>query len=132
MEFPKRGVEVRELLHQAMLANRWDRISRQEDAAGTIAGIDWTVRLEYTRLGTMTGTLQIGATVNDGESVALDQLAQWTNQAIQVALSLISMFRNCVMLWCSLWLFRSWGKSFFPVPAGTRSKTRPCSSRAGF
>ena len=40
---------------------------------------------KYTQLGTMTGSLQIGATVNDGESVALDQLAQWTKHPIQVA-----------------------------------------------
>ena len=48
------------------------------------------------------------------------------------ALSLISMFQNCATLWCSLWLFRSWGKSFPPVSAGTRSKTRPGRPRAGF
>ena len=35
------------------------------------------------------------------------------------------MFQNCVLLRCSLWLFRFQAKSFFPVPAGTRSKTRP-------
>ena len=52
-----------------------------------VVAIRWhpEAQLKYTRLGTMTGTLQIGATVNDGESVALDQLAQRTNQAIQVA-----------------------------------------------
>ena len=33
----------------------------------------------------MTGSLQVGATVNDGESVALDHLAQWTTRSIQVA-----------------------------------------------
>ena len=48
------------------------------------------------------------------------------------SLSLKPMFQNCVVLWCGLWLFRSWGKSFFPVPAGTRSETRPCSPKAGF
>ena len=48
------------------------------------------------------------------------------------SLSLISMFQNCAMLWCSLWLFRSWGKSFSPVSAGTRSRTRPGRPRAGF
>ena len=47
-------------------------------------------------------------------------------------LSLISMFQNCAMFQCSLRLFRSWGKSFSPVPAGTRSKTRPRRLRAGF
>ena len=47
-------------------------------------------------------------------------------------LSLVSMFQNCAMLWCSLWLFRSWGKSFSPVSAETRSKTRPRRPRAGF
>ena len=49
-----------------------------------------------------------------------------------VPLSLVSMFQNCAVLQCSLWLFRSWGKSFSPVPAGTRSKTRPRRLRAGF
>ena len=49
-----------------------------------------------------------------------------------VALSLISMFQNCVMLRCGLWLFRSWCKSFLSVPAGTRSKTWPRRPRAGF
>ena len=47
-------------------------------------------------------------------------------------LSLVSMFQNCAMLRCSLWLFRSWGKSFFPAPAGTRSETWPRRPRAGF
>ena len=52
-----------------------------------VVAIQWhpEMQMKYTRLGTMSGTLQIGATVNDGESVAQDQLAQWTNQAIQVA-----------------------------------------------
>ena len=44
----------------------------------------------------------------------------------------ISMFQNCVMLQCSLWLFRSCGKSFSLDPAGTRSKPRPTRLRAGF
>ena len=47
-------------------------------------------------------------------------------------LSLISMFQNCVMLRCTLWLFRSWCKFFFPDPAGTRSETWPRRPRAGF
>ena len=47
-------------------------------------------------------------------------------------LSLKSMFQNCATLRCSLWLFRSWGKSFFPVTAGSRSKTRPRRLRADF
>ena len=47
-------------------------------------------------------------------------------------LSLISGFPKRVMLQCSLWLFRSWGKSFCLDPAGTRSKTRPRRLRAGF
>ena len=47
-------------------------------------------------------------------------------------LSLISMFQNCATLRCSLWLFRSWCKSFFPVPLGTRSETWPRRPRAGF
>ena len=33
----------------------------------------------------MTGSLQVGATVNDGESVALDYLARWTTGPVQVA-----------------------------------------------
>ena len=37
------GKEVREQLNQAMLADRWHRISCQESAAGTDEGIDWTV-----------------------------------------------------------------------------------------
>ena len=41
-------------------------------------------------------------------------------------------FKNCVLLRCSLWLFRFWGKSFFPDPAGTRSETWPRRPRAGF
>ena len=40
---------------------------------------------KYTRIGSMSGSLQVGATVNDGESVALDHLAQWTTRSIQVA-----------------------------------------------
>ena len=40
---------------------------------------------KFTRIGTMTGSLQVGATVNDGESVALDYLAQWTVRSLQVA-----------------------------------------------
>ena len=47
-------------------------------------------------------------------------------------LSLVSGFSNRVLFQRSLWLFRSWGKSFFPVPAGPRSKTRPRRARAGF
>ena len=52
-----------------------------------VIAIQWHPETQplYTRLGTMTGSLQIGATVNDGESVALDQLAQWTKHPIQVA-----------------------------------------------
>ena len=52
-----------------------------------VIAIQWHPETQpnYTRLGTMTGSLQIGATVNDGESVALDQLAQWTNHPIQIA-----------------------------------------------
>ena len=40
---------------------------------------------KFTRIGSMSGSLQVGATVNDGESVALDHLAQWTTRSIQVA-----------------------------------------------
>ena len=40
---------------------------------------------KYTRIGLMTGSLQIGATVNDGESTALDHLAQWAECTLQVA-----------------------------------------------
>ena len=40
---------------------------------------------KFTRIGTMTGSLQVGATVNDGESIALDYLAQWTTRSVQVA-----------------------------------------------
>ena len=52
-----------------------------------VIAIQWHPETQpiYTRLGTMTGSLQIGATVNDGESVALDQLAPWTKHPIQVA-----------------------------------------------
>ena len=52
-----------------------------------VVAIQWhpEAQPKYTRLGAMTGSLQIGATVNDGESVALDQLAQWACQSIQVA-----------------------------------------------
>ena len=52
-----------------------------------VIAIQWHPETQpiYTRLGTMIGSLQIGATVNDGESVALDQLAQWTKHPIQVA-----------------------------------------------
>ena len=31
----------------------------------------------YELLGTMTGTLQVGATVNEGEQVAINKLAEW-------------------------------------------------------
>ena len=55
-----------------------------------------------------------------------------TSSFLTLWLSLISMFQNCAALRCSLWLFRSCGKSFLPVPAGTRSKTRPRRLRAGF
>ena len=37
------GKEVREQLNHAMLADRWERVSCQENAAGTAEGIDWTV-----------------------------------------------------------------------------------------
>ena len=47
-------------------------------------------------------------------------------------LSLISMFQNCTTLRCSLWLFRSQGKSFSPVPTETCSRMRPGRPRAGF
>ena len=50
-------------------------------------------------------------------------LVERLNQSL--LLSLLSMFQNCVMLRCSLWLFRSWCKSFFPDPVGTRSETWP-------
>ena len=33
----------------------------------------------------MTGALQIGATVNDGESCALNQLAEWASSPVCVA-----------------------------------------------
>ena len=51
--------------------------------------------LEYTVVGKMTGTLQISATVNDGESVALDQLANWATGQIQVATDSKIAIRRC-------------------------------------
>ena len=51
--------------------------------------------LKYSVVGKMTGTLQIGATVNDGESVALDQLAQWATGQIQVAADSKIAIRRC-------------------------------------
>ena len=51
--------------------------------------------LKYSVVGKMTGTLQIGATVNDGESVALDQLARWATGQIQVAADSKIAIRRC-------------------------------------
>ena len=40
-------------------------------------GVGGGERLVFQIVGSMTGALQIGATVNDGESYALNQLAEW-------------------------------------------------------
>ena len=37
----------------------------------------------YELLGTMTGTLQIGATVNEGEQVAINKLAEWATMPVR-------------------------------------------------
>ena len=37
----------------------------------------------YELLGTMTGTLQIGATVNDGEQFAINKLAEWVTTSVR-------------------------------------------------
>ena len=37
----------------------------------------------YELLGTMTGTLQIGATVNEGEQVAINKLAKWVTTPVR-------------------------------------------------
>ena len=37
----------------------------------------------YEFLGTMTGTLQIGATVNEGEQVAINKLAEWATMPVR-------------------------------------------------
>ena len=58
--------------------------------------------------------------------------AECTADTLEKTLKQLSMFRNCVMLRCGLWLFRSWCKSFLSVPAGTRSETWPRRPRAGF
>ncbi|CAE7388393.1 unnamed protein product, partial [Symbiodinium microadriaticum] len=50
---------------------------------------------EYEVLGTMTGTLQIGATVNEGESVALDQLAARLRTKANVAVD-----SKIAIKWC--------------------------------
>ena len=61
--------------------------SRLRVVSWAVVAIQWhpETKPKYTRIGSMTGSLQIGATVNDGESVALDHLAQWTTRSIQVA-----------------------------------------------
>ena len=40
---------------------------------------------EYKVIGSMSGTLQIGATVNNGESVALNILAEWASGPLRTA-----------------------------------------------
>ena len=52
---------------------------------------------EHEVLGTMTGTLQIGATVNEGESVALDQLAARLRSKANVAVD-----SKIAIRWCQL------------------------------
>ena len=37
----------------------------------------------YELLGTMTGTLRIGATVNEGEQVAINKLAEWATMPVR-------------------------------------------------
>ena len=37
----------------------------------------------YELLGTMTGTLQVGATVNEGEQVAINKLAEWVTTPVR-------------------------------------------------
>ena len=54
-------------------------------------------QLNYEVLGTMSGTLQIGATVNDGESVALDKLAQWATQKVHVAVDSKVAIKRCLV-----------------------------------
>ena len=53
--------------------------------------------MNYEVLGKMSGTLQIGAAVNDGESVALDKLAQWATQKVQVAVDSKVSIKRCLV-----------------------------------
>ncbi|CAE7535232.1 unnamed protein product [Symbiodinium sp. CCMP2592] len=47
--------------------------------------------------GTMTGSLQIGSTVNDGEQVAINQLAEWTKAPIRSSSDSKMAIKRCLM-----------------------------------
>jgi len=50
---------------------------------------------DYKIVGKMTGTLQIGATVNEGEATALNKLASWAKEPVRVAVDSKVAIRWC-------------------------------------
>ena len=60
-----------------------------------MCGVGGGERSGFQIAGSMTGVLQIGATVNDGESYALNQLAEWASSPVSAAVDSKVAIKRC-------------------------------------